>query len=248
MNAIQKRHQDFHVRAYEVDQQENVRLAALCNYLQESAGNHADALGVGYKEMISANLFWALSYLSVSVHRYGKRKDTLRIETWPVGFHRFYAMRDFAILDAQYKPIGYAQSTWLVVDLKSRKPVRVPAFIIDLLNAKPVPVYQMKNFDLFRPEGESEFRVRKSDLDLNNHVNHVRFIEWAIESVPAVQVSGLMVAQIEISFRSEGLLDDRIIVRSQRSPESEQTEFYHKGYHKENNTELFRAKSVWKSE
>jgi hypothetical protein len=44
------KHSDsYRIRSYEVDLHSEAKLSALCNYFQESAWNHAEALGIsGY--------------------------------------------------------------------------------------------------------------------------------------------------------------------------------------------------------
>jgi medium-chain acyl-[acyl-carrier-protein] hydrolase len=38
---------------------------------------------------------------------------------------------------------------------------------------------------------ESRFFVRYHDLDINQHVNNVRYIEWLLESIPGFGRKGL---------------------------------------------------------
>jgi len=67
------------------------------------------------------------------------------------------------------------------------------------------------------PQHERFFNVRLSDLDLNQHVNNARYIEWALESVPLEIWRGYQLQRIEISFRAETKYGERVIVQTEQS-------------------------------
>ena len=57
----------FAVRSYESGVANHVSLAALCNYMQEAAGLHADKMGWGIRKLQDGGLTWMLSRLYVKV-------------------------------------------------------------------------------------------------------------------------------------------------------------------------------------
>ena len=61
---------------------------------------------------------------------------------------------------------------------------------------------------------EKQFKVRRSDLDINQHVNNVNYIEWAVESVPEEIYNQKTLTGLEINFRAESKYGDRVIAQS----------------------------------
>jgi acyl-ACP thioesterase len=170
-----------------MDSKKRASIQALCSFLQEIAGNHVDDLGIGIETLISQGMTWILSRFHIKVHRYPLWRERVRIETWESDAYSFYALRDFEAFDEQNQCILSASSLWLILDLKSRHPLRIPEHIVAMKAADRKRALIDPFDNLWRPKDittEKRFSVRLSDLDLNQHVNNVRYVEWAAETVP----------------------------------------------------------------
>lgn len=203
----------FPVRAYEADVNGTLSMAHLCNYLQEAAGNHARSLGVSVEQLQSLDLTWMLSRLHVKMQRYPSWRDTVFIDTWPSGHNGLYAAREFLIYTEDGDQIGQATSAWLMIDLKHRRPLRVPEFI-DALEVpdlpRPIPDPFLKiQAPAFRASNRS-YSVGYGDLDLNQHANNVRYITWALESLPLDILKTYQLRGLEVHFRAEAMYGDVI--------------------------------------
>ncbi len=77
----------------------------------------------------------------------------------------------------------------------------------DVEHTFPVEEERLSMPDDFHEKSAKKFTVRKSDLDINNHVNNIRYIEWILEVLPADQP----VRKLDIAFRAECGYDDVII-------------------------------------
>lgn len=60
-------------------------------------------------------------------------------------------------------------------------------------------------------------QARRSDLDMNHHVNNVAYFGWMLESVPESVVTSSELASITLEYRRECISDD--IVESLTSAE-----------------------------
>jgi hypothetical protein len=60
-------------------------------------------------------------------------------------------------------------------------------------------------------------QARRSDLDMNHHVNNVAYFGWMLESVPESAVTSYELASITLEYRRECISDD--IVESLTSAE-----------------------------
>jgi acyl-ACP thioesterase len=205
----------FPVRSYELGPEGYASMATICNYLQEAAGSHARVLGVGMDEMSAQGLTWVLARLHVRVEAYPAWQDRVTVHTWPSGTDGLYATREFVLYDGSGTRLGQASSAWLVIDRERRRPVRLPGFILGIdLPDRPRPIEDpFPRFTLppSDPVSSRPFVVRYSDLDLNQHVNNVCYVAWALEAVPEDVRRAYRPSSVEIQFRAETTLGMQIL-------------------------------------
>lgn len=193
-------------------------MASVCDWLQETAGNHALQLNFDISRLNEKKLTWVLHRLHVQIDHYPQWRDEIKIKTWPSSGDSLRAYRDFLILNSNGEEIGRSLSYWLMLNMETRRPVRMPQ---EVLNMAPEDIEHVLDIRKDRitfnkePDSTSNYKVRRSDLDINRHLNNVKYVEWALESLPEDQ----RVSEIDIEFRSECRLGDQI--RSEIATDSE---------------------------
>lgn len=248
MTAANIWEETYSIRSYEVNAKGRLSIISLFNLLQDAASNHADNLGVSVHHLQSENLTWVLSRMHLTIDRYPRWRDRIRVHTWPSGANRLFALRDFNIFDGSGPAIGAAVSAWLVINTNTRRPVRVAPFIERL---RPVKKSHVISDPLDKLPGinsflyEKRIRVRYRDLDINQHVNNVSYIEWAVEAIPRDRMATAELTGLEISFLAEAFLDDEISTRC-RPANSDQTIFLHSLWQEASGRELARVRTTWK--
>lgn len=201
--------EEFKIRSSEVAPDGKAKLQSICDLLQETAGNHALNLNFDISQLKEKNLTWVLHRLHVVMDQYPKWRDRITVKTWPSSGDTLRAYRDFVILNNGGNEIGRGLSYWLMIDTTSRRPVRMPEEVLEMAPADTDHVLDVKS-DRIMVEGSvaesKEFRVRRSDLDVNRHVNNVKYIEWALEALP----DNHGVTEIDIEFRAECTLGESV--------------------------------------
>ncbi len=199
--------EDFIVRSYEVHNDGHVNMPAICNYLQEIAGNHAENLGLAIDQMEERNWTWFLSHLKVEMLQYPSWRDRITLTTWPSTHDNIHTERDFQIFKESGELTGRAVSSWVIIDLKTRRPIRIPDEVKSLIRPDCDRSMEAGMRSKIRgPEDvlyQRSFSVRYMDLDVNNHVNNVHYIEWAMEALPEEILTGKKLNSVDIIFRSE---------------------------------------------
>ena len=95
-------------------------------------------------------------------------------------------------------------------------------------------------------EFECRFHVRRSDLDVNGHVNNVNFIDWAVESFPPPAVGGRRLEDLLIEFHAEALLGDEVLAQSSRlAPVGDTARVLHRLMNARSGRVLAAARTVW---
>ena len=88
------------------------------------------------------------------------------------------------------------------------------------------------------------FVVKYSDLDQNNHVNNVKYLQWILDSYPDNYCRQHLVKIFEINYLSETSLNDRIVIRTERM-EDKDTIFLHSMFRVHDEKEICRARLTW---
>ena len=176
----------FTVRSYEAGIANHVTLPTLCNYMQEAAGISAARLGWGIQALQAEGITWMLSRLRVSVSRYVPWGTTITVRTWPSGTKgRLIAKRCFLGLDEKGEELFRASSEWLYVDMNAQKIAKLPETFGELV-PPGTPDFELPDIGgkfahLPSVNGSADVLTRSSDLDFNDHVNNVHYVEWMLE-------------------------------------------------------------------
>jgi acyl-ACP thioesterase len=241
--------QEFPVHSYEVDAEGLLAPRALFAFLQEAAGGDAARAGYTMERLAEDGLVWVIQWMRVEVDRYPGRGETVTVTTWARPFGRALAFREFDVVDGSGDRVAAGTSRWAVIDLGTRRLVRLPDFV----RRSPVPD---RPFALDREpaalepaepsEVERRFEVRRGDLDTVRHVNNTRYVEWALETVPDEVLESHRPSAFEIAFRREALYGDVVVARTRRLGGDGAAAFAHELRADGAGHELARAASVWR--
>jgi acyl-ACP thioesterase len=239
----------FQVRSYETDTHGRLHAPILCQFLEQAAVAHAAILGVAVEVLIDSGVAWVLSRLRLEMKRWPVANEEIVIETWPEAASRLFTERRFEVLDASERRIGAVSTLWLVLDLERRRPVRLPPQVTDRLHEHELGPEPRRFSDIVTPdpvENELGFTVRRSDLDLADHVNNTSYVEWAIEAVPDEVWSTADLAELEIHYLSECHHGQTVLSRSQIVDRDNDTEVRHQLVRHEDGAEVARALTLWR--
>ncbi len=203
--------EQFTIRANEVDTTGALSLPAICNFFQEVAGNNAKDLKFDITDMHEQNLTWVLHRMDIHISGEAKWRDIITVETWPAAGDTLRAYRNYRLLDEEGAEFGHCLSYWMVMNMETRRPTRIPQEVLETrLTDRPhvteVKSNRIRPFDDTDADNTKSIIVRRADLDMNNHVNNVRYLEWMLETIPLDQAQKL--ANIDLIFMMETFVDD----------------------------------------
>ena len=242
----------FRVHSYEVGPTGEAAPAALLNFLQEAAGEHAADWGLSVPDLLPRGRTWVLSRHRLRIDRYPRLYDEVSVRTWPSALGGRFAVRDFELLGPDGAPLAVATSSWMILDIRTGKPVPieelVPARFVVPRRALEDPFDSLPKFDA--AERELTFRVMVRDLDINRHVNNAVYAQWALEAAPPEAHEGARPVDIEISYRAMAYHGEEIVSRLARAgpPASADGDvvFLHQVANAASGVELARARSTWR--
>jgi len=209
----------FKVRSYEVDRNEKATFSSICNYFQEAAGIHANHLNFDISQLHEKGLTWVLYKMHVKVLKLPKRWEDVEVTTWPSAGDGIRAFRDYEMKSESGTLLAHAISQWMVLDMKSKRPVRTPPEISEL-GVKNMGHTITPKKDPIKPlvSDKSKFItvVGLTDLDMNYHVNNVRYIDWMTGYLREENKS---CREMEIQYLSESVQGDRIYLTTEQKGE-----------------------------
>lgn len=242
---------EYLITSYEVDASGKMPLSAMGKFMQETAYNHANHLDFGYDQLKQEGLFWVLSRLLISIDKYPRWGDKIRVRTWPSGVEGLLAYREFKVLDMQGNTIGGAGSAWLMLDLEKHRPQR-PELLKErnglfpterALDRRPAKIPSLNE-----PKEGVFYPVRYSDLDLYDHVNNAKYMQWILDSYPEDLLRQHEVALFEINFLAETKMGDEVAIHTENieSPVSSSIAFRHCIKRKADNRDICLAEICWR--
>lgn len=239
---------NYKVHVYETSPDGRLSATALFNYMQDIASDHALELGFGRDDLLKKNCFWVLSRLYVEINELPVWKEEIEATTWPAGTDKMFALRNY-VVKHKNKIIANGVSSWLVVDIRSRRIVR-PESILDKTRLSPptLPNPVRMAGKLLEPGGvftQSEmFTVKGSEIDLNMHTNSMNYLKWAIDTYPANFGESNNLVSVEINYLAESKSGDKIFIRTTEGKGAEQS-YYHSVIRHDDNKELCRINIGW---
>ncbi len=203
--------------------QQEIPFTLLTKRILEAATRHAESWGVGYSTLINDRKAWVLSRLAIEMYRYPLINEPCTLQTWIEGYNKLFSSRNFAILDSTGEPCGYARSIWVVIDLDSRSSVDISQFeyISRLVSDKECPIDKQSRVHTVNDPQPTECSTRYSDIDLNRHVNSVKYIERVLDLFPFEQYDSHQIRRFEISYANEALYGSTLqILKEEETPDN----------------------------
>jgi acyl-ACP thioesterase len=196
-----------------VDQSGSLTPAAVFDFFQEAAMNHAEDLGCGREVMRKNGQVWILSRISVLMERRPRLDEIITVRSWPRSWEKLFALRDYDIQDEAGRTAVRGRSGWLIVDIEKRKPLRPQALVETLppnegLNALPGGTGALEIRQNLGKTGER--KAVYSDIDYNGHVNNVRYVQWMADVLKTRIITEASSIQIDVNYISEIKPDEEV--------------------------------------
>jgi medium-chain acyl-[acyl-carrier-protein] hydrolase len=186
----------------------------LCNLLQLTAAAHSEIGGISFSDMQEFDQAWVLSRMRVEITELPKWKDTVTVKTWINTLENSRSVRALELYVNGIKLVG-SETFWAVFNTKTRRPEQL-ALPYSHFKLFPENKATNESFSKINVLGNTEIVLKKtvllSDLDIVNHVNNVKYLEWCLDFVPTELILNQKVANFEMNFMKELSLGDSISI------------------------------------
>lgn len=205
---------EFVAEPFHVDFNGKLTLGVLGNHLLNCAGFHANDRGFGIASLNEENYTWVLSRLAIDMEDMPNQYEKFSIQTWVENVYRLFTDRNFALINKDGKTIGYARSVWAMISLNTRKPADLLSMhggnIVDYVCDKECPIEKPSRIKVSEQEPISVHTARYSDIDINGHVNSIRYIEHILDLFPIEYYQTMRIRRFEIAYVAESYYGDEL--------------------------------------
>lgn len=204
MEIIKVGEYHFDIESYQLDFRGCVTIPMIGNYLLHAASTHAGARGFGYNEMTEKRTAWVLSRLAIEIMEYPALSGDVTVYTWVDEVNRLFTSRCFEFA-RDGKTFGFARSIWAAIDVETRRPTMLDLAGIDpYLSDRPCPIVRPGKISPVETKTEGiPYVVKYSDLDINGHLNSIKYMEHLIDLFDIEMFRTKAVRRFEIAYQSE---------------------------------------------
>ena len=241
---------NYEVHYYETDSKLKCKISSIVDFICDIGTQQSEELGGGIEYCTNNNCAWVFYKYDISMYRYPKFREKISITTNAIGFKKFYGLRQYVIKDENEEVIGEAKVLFFLINIEKRRPMRIQKEQYEFYG---VDGDSDCNIDLDKLERvetmdySKEFSIRYSDIDSNNHVNNVKYLEWAMETVPPEVVNNYDLKRVKVTFEKECKYGQTISASCLIEHEGENIRSHHK-INREDGEELTLLEFEWTKE
>ncbi len=217
----------FTVNSCDIDLKGYFKSSLILSCCQECAYMHSAEMGLGYHKLKEAGVAWVLSRINVETQRMPVWGETIKVRTWHKCQSRLFSIRDYIFYDEQQNEIIKVTSSWVVINTSTRRISRIDRLFGEealclIMNSEASAIdEEAKKVDI--PKEQTlliEHIVRYSDIDVNQHVNNAKYLEWICDLSPLQLYSDYSLSSIVINFNHEATLGEVVSLSSFTPSES----------------------------
>ena len=175
-----------------------------------------------------------------------RQYEDFSIQTWVENVYRLFTDRNFAILDKEGKPVGYARSVWAMISMETRKPADLLTLhggsITDYICDKECPIAKPGRIKVTQQVPVAEYLTKYSDIDINGHVNSIKYIEHILDLFPMETFKDKSIKRFEMAYVAESYYGDTLSFYLEEKSEGE----YDVEVKKNNQEVVVRSKVIFK--
>jgi acyl-ACP thioesterase len=210
------------------------------------AGFHASERGFGIAEINENHYTWVLSRLAIELEDMPRQYEDFSINTWIENVYRLFTDRNFELQDKNGKTIGYARSVWAMISMETRKPADLISLhgnnLGQYVSDRECPIDKPGRIKVSVDAPVEEYQTRYSDIDINGHVNSIKYIEHILDLFPMDTFKEKQVKRFEMAYVAESYYGDVLSFYLEEKNENE----YDIEVKKNNQEVVVRSKVIFK--
>ena len=220
----------YAVEPFQCDGSGCISMPSMGTVLLNAADVHSTKRGYGMGLLDTFGRAWVISRLAVEMGEAPREQAEIAVETWVESVSKLFTTRCFSISDTRTgKQYGYARGIWAMIDKHTRRPVDLVAGtggvvtrFVDGERLCPIaPPSRVNVPKEAQPCGE--YTAKYSDIDMNGHVNSLKYVAHALDLWDSEWHSRHRVARMDMAYSSECKCGDRLVFAADDTAEGLRT-------------------------
>ncbi len=199
------------------DKNGQMKMKAILRLFENTGSKQADLVGDGILSRSIKGTAWVLTDWQVQINQYPKHEDEIVAKTWSEPVNAiFTSSRNFELY-VNNNLAAIATTRWAIIDLTNGRPTKIGKELIDQYQPEDKKTFtETKLSKIEIPETcsiEKQIIQRRSDIDFNNHVHNLTYLDYALETLPQELYDTLSFKNIRISYKTQLQYGENTICR-----------------------------------
>jgi acyl-ACP thioesterase len=191
-----------------------LKYTELCNIFQLIAAKHAEMGGISFTDMQVHHQAWVMSRMRVEIKKMPKWRDKITVKTWINSLENSRSIRCIELFMGDEKIAG-CETFWAVFNTKNRKPESLALehqHFEKYPNDKANTIQFSKIDTTIETTSIATKTILLSDLDIVNHANSVKYLEWCLDYVEPKLLLSNSLESFEMNYIKEVSLNECITI------------------------------------
>lgn len=198
------------------DEFHNLSLSSLQSITTDTAVEDYNMRNMSWDFLQQKGVGILLSRVSFHINKIPKANDIINVSTWEEKPEMLQLMRRYELTSETGESLVSGVSTWLVVDINTRKIMRTKDFTLRVPPEKVTECSALKCAKISLPDDMSlveERVIRYTDIDGNGHMNNARYGSYIMDALPE-EYQNRLLQDVRINFSHEACKNSKIQIFS----------------------------------
>jgi acyl-ACP thioesterase len=191
----------------------------LCNLFQLTASIHSEVGGISFSDMQKYNQAWVLSKMRVEISCLPQWKNVVTVKTWIKSLENSRSIRCLELYIGTKKIAG-CETFWAVINTQTRRP---ETLALPNEHFEKYPNDNATEKKISKIDIQKDFKIYKkrivqlSDLDIVNHANSVKYIEWCFDCLDSSILLKQNLKSFEMNYMKEISLNEQVEINQHKT-------------------------------
>lgn len=202
------------IQLKDIEKGNYIKNKGILEIFENVATHHSDLVGYGPNSIEKTGISWVLLDWKIEVIKRPKYGQILKINTWGRTMKKVYTYRDFEMYDEENNLCVIGTSKWTIVNVNTGKIEKITDSIYEKYQIEEKDVFNIGELEKIKEPKEYNneliYIVSRRDIDLNNHMHNLYYLDLAYEVLPEEVYQKRPFNNFRINYKKEIKIGDII--------------------------------------